>query len=491
MFLPGEIIGDSKVTNTLGSMRALSDSQIETIHAATERLLAQTGFVVQHAGVLVRLRQAGARVEETSGRVRMDPSLFRELVAGVPASYVMRNLLGETHRIGGDAPAVGNAIVTDPWIIDYQTGHPRHPALDDVRRHTIIAQQLESVASVSRMDYPVTDIRDATSSLKALETHLLNHALHYWVMPVSLESWSQWLEIGAILARGEIPTGLFTCGVALRSPLTLTEMNAELLLSAVTRGCTVDPTICPMAGSTAPYSLAGALLQANAETLAVAVTGQALRRGSALFYCLGPSVTDMRHGHDLYYTLDKVLWKIASAQLGRSYGLPAGAECGGSLTWRYDVQCGAEGMLFMLAAHACGASVLSGFGSFHNANGMSGEMMVIQDAYLKAARFLARGIATDDFHLALENIQAVGPGGNFLTDDLSLALLRGDEFFRSEIFDYSGGREGGKAMLERAHDYAEKLVAGFKSPVPADIQEALRRYFHDQYAQLAPQMQMS
>ena len=68
----------------------------------------------------------------------------------------------------------------------------------------------------------------------------------------------------------------------------------------------------------------------------------------------GLSVTDLRSGADLYYTLDKVLWKNAAVQLGLAENMPVGAECGGTLTHRYDPQAGAEGMLFMLAAHASG-----------------------------------------------------------------------------------------------------------------------------------------
>ena len=99
-------------------------------------------------------------------------------------------------------------------------------------------------------------------------------------------------------------------------------------------------------------------------------------------YVSGLSVTDLRNGADLYYTLDKVLWKNAAVQLGLAENMPVGAECGGTLTHRYDPQSGAEGMLFMLAAHASGAHRIAGFGSCHNAVGMSAEMMVIQQAYL-------------------------------------------------------------------------------------------------------------
>ena len=76
--------------------------------------------------------------------------------------------------------------------------------------------------------------------------------------------------------------------------------------------------------------------------------------------------------------------------------------------YRPDLQTGAEGMLFMLGASASGADVLAGLGSCHNANGMSAEMMLVQKAWLDAARFLNRGMRLDAGRLGVENIAKAG-----------------------------------------------------------------------------------
>jgi trimethylamine--corrinoid protein Co-methyltransferase len=457
-----------------------SDSQIEQIRNAALHHIEQHGFVVQHAALLARAQARGAKVDETTGRVRLSPALCTELMAGVPSRYTIGNILGETWEVGGPRQ-VANAIVTDPWIIDYTTREPRRPCLEDVRRHTMVADQLDPVVAISRMDYPVTDDSGPHSSLRALETHLLHHTRHYMVMAASLESFEQWRALAEILGQGGAVGHLFSSGIALGSPLVLNELNGDLLTRSVEMGFAVVPTVCPMAGSTSPYSLAGTLLQAHIEVLMVALMTQILRPGHPVQYVSGLSVTDMRNGSDLYYTMDKVLWKTAAVQLGLAEKMPVGAECGGTLTHRYDPQCGAEGMLFMLAAHASGAHLLSGFGSCHNAVGMSAEMMVMQQSYLNAARHLSRGIRTDGPLLGLESLERVGPGGQFLDDDLTVDLLRSDEFFHDEIFDLSGGQGNSKGFLERAHERVEQMVASHTSRVPGEIQEALRRYFRELY----------
>lgn len=460
--------------------RVLSEAQIAQIRDAALTHIERHGFDVQHEALLARARDRGACVDETQGRVRMSRSLVAELMALVPRQYTIGNILGQSWVIGG-AEQYGTAIVTDPWIIDYATGEPRHPCLEDLRRNTIVAEQLEPVVSISRMDYPVTDVPGPESSLRALEMHLLHHTRHYQVMPANLESFDQWLGIAEVLSRGGDIRRLITSAVAAGSPLVLNELNAELLVRSVEQGFAIVPTVCPMAGSTAPYSLAGTLLQSHIEVLMIALLAQVLRPGHPVEYVSGLSVTDLRSGADLYYTLDKVLWKNAAVQLGLAEHMPVGAECGGTLTHRYDPQAGAEGMLFMLAAHASGAHRIAGFGSCHNAVGMSAEMMVIQQAYLRAARHIARGIRTEERLLGTASLQRVGPGGQFLDDDLTLELMRSDEFFRDDVFDLAGGHGHGKSLLERAHQRVEQLVDGYRSRVPGDIQEGLRRHFAGLY----------
>lgn len=463
-------------------MTVLTGDQVSCINEAAEKVLEQTGFCVQHDGLLHRAEQAGAQVDSASGRVRMPSTFLRERLALVPRTYPIRNVLGETFEVGAGKPGIF-AITNDPWVIDFDTQQPRRPRGEDVRRNTMVAQQNEDVVCMSCMDFPIEECADQTSSWRALEIHLNHHAKHYAVLAASPETLHEWLKILTILNRDADldGSGLMTCGVAVLSPLTLTQLNGELLLEATARRFAVLPTICPMAGTTSPYSLASTLVIAHAENLFMAALTQMVREGSPFQYAMGPSVSHMRSAHDLYYTLDKVLWKAAGVQLAKSRGIPCTAECGGTMAAPHDIQSGAESMLFMTSAFASGADILAGLGSCFNANGISAEMMVVQRAWLDAARFLRKGIDTQDTLLAIENIAEAGPGAHFLTDALTLELCRGGEFFANDLFAY--GEERGTTMLQRAHDRVEQMVASHQSPVPGDIRERLAKYFTDYYHQ--------
>lgn len=466
---------------------ALTEGQVALIIEKTEEILEQTGLGVRHPVLLQRCRMAGARVDDAEGRVRFPRAVLRELLAAAPATYTIAGPGGLQHVIGDNAAAPAClAIVTDPWVIDYATGEPRRPCLEDLRRHTAIVQALPMVVATSLMDFPLADVPEPISSLRAMEAWALGHDKHIYNMATDMVRYRHYLSLAEILFDGKDPGGaVMTVAVGSLSPMACSELNAELLLDACDRGFPVVPTVCPIAGMTSPYTIAGTLLQSNVEVVGLAALTQAARRGHPYLYASGLSVGHMRSTHDMYYTLDKVLWKTASVQLAKAYGMPVTAECGGSMTHSYDQQNGAEGILFMLGALSSGAHLLAGIGSTYNAVGMSAEMMLIHTAWLAAAQFLQRGIRTDDIRLGVENIERAGPGGNFLLDDLTLRFLRSDEFFSHELLDYSGGSQpNSKPLLVRAHDRADQIAAHARSPHSEAVQDRIRRYFAGEYAKL-------
>jgi len=465
--------------------KPLTDAQLEAIREASEKVLETVGVMLMDDETLKLCKKAGARVNQAGGRVRFPRELLRELIAQAPRQYTVRGLGKEREWTLGDGRQWGVAITSDPWIMDYHTRKPRRPCSDDIRRNTILAQCLDHVMGLTCMDFPVTDAPGPNSYLKALEQHLLHHAKHNFIYATSAESMRRWLRIGEILLnRGEDLHGsrLFSVAVATLSPLTVTGLNLELLKIACEYGFPVVPTVCPTAGMTSPHTLAGTLVQGNAEVLSLLALTQIRNPGNGFLYAFGPAVGNMRTGANLYYTLDKIPWKIAHAQLARSYGVPVLVECGGSMVGRFDQQNGAEGMLLMLSAVASGADLMAGFGSTLNAVGHSTEMMLIQDSYLRASRYLVGEMRTDQEHCALDSIRRVGPRGEYLTDPLTLRYMRGGEFFQDDLFDYTGEVSESSDLLDRAHRKVERLLADFRSPVPDDIQENLRRFFRQETA---------
>ena len=126
---------------------------------------------------------------------------------------------------------------------------------------------------------------------------------------------------------------------------------------------------------------------------------------------------------------------------------------------------------------------MGGIGSNHNANGMSQEQIIIQCGMLDMVEYVAKGLEINDEELAFDSIRNIGPGGNFLTDELTLKNLRKNKFFDSEYLDLSGGYiADAPGVVEMARKKADELVDNYKPTVPGDVREGIKRYFYDKYS---------
>ncbi|MEE8275030.1 MAG: trimethylamine methyltransferase family protein, partial [Alphaproteobacteria bacterium] len=79
-----------EVVNPYAPIEVLSADQVETIHAASLRVLEETGMRVLDAGARERLARAGADGDQSSMLVRFDRGLIEESVARAPAEFRLR-----------------------------------------------------------------------------------------------------------------------------------------------------------------------------------------------------------------------------------------------------------------------------------------------------------------------------------------------------------------------------------------------------------------
>jgi len=313
--------------------------------------------------------------------------------------------------------------------------------------------------------------------------HTTKHTAAY---PTSEKNGRDWMDVMAVIAEAAgldvNGTPLMSVAMAVTSPLQVHGQNIEIMKMAMERSYPILSTVCPMAGTTAPYSLAGTMLTANTEALIPVLITQVYKPGHPVTYGIGPSTTDMHTGHDLYYKPEKMLFKIAAAQMGASYNLPTSGEAGGTLTWRPDVQNGAESFAYLLASHAGRQNIIGGLGSLHNANGMSAEQIIMHCGLIDMAEYLAAGIDLSEKKLAFSSILKAGPGRHYLEDELTLELLRSNEFFHSPHLDLTGGYDlSAPGAYDLAHEKADALVAQHEPTVPGSVEEAIGAFFREKY----------
>ena len=461
-------------------LEVLSGVEIEKIHQRSLDILEKTGIVVHDDECRQVLAKAGAKVDTGSDRVYLPGKMVNEYLALAPSNFEIHRIDGKKIQVDEQCRAYGS-LVTDPWIIDYATQKPRKPVLNDIVRHTRLGDALPVVDFLYRMDMPPADVPPETAYIKTLEVFTTNTTKHILAAPASIESMHNWLEVTEILADDKTLSEkpLVTFSVPITTPLVFDKMNAYLFKTVIKKGLPLSAQSEPIAGTTAPLSFAGGLLMANCENIFLVVMAQMLKAGTPIFYSAGNCMTDMATGRVLFYNADKMLWKISISQMADFYNLPLEGETAGTMVGRYDVQCGIEYALTMLPTLACGRGFFNGLGSCYNACGMSAEMIMIQADLIQLLERISAGINTNDEMSGVDSITSVGPGGTFLTDPLTIKMLRSGEFFTDGCFDRLGEQSPNDpkdSMLVRTHEKVEQLLSTHKPAVPEKTVDEIHRW---------------
>ncbi|KPK98257.1 MAG: hypothetical protein AMK75_07075, partial [Planctomycetes bacterium SM23_65] len=129
--------------------RVLTDEQVERIHAAAMRVLAETGCEVEHSRGLEILRAAGAKVAGT--RVRIDEEIVAEALRRAPKEITLGDRDGNPAiKLSGERVHFGTGSDC-LFVREDGTGKRRKAVLDDVRRFARVANALDEIDFVMSM----------------------------------------------------------------------------------------------------------------------------------------------------------------------------------------------------------------------------------------------------------------------------------------------------------------------------------------------------
>jgi len=190
-------------------------------------------------------------------------------------------------------------------------------------------------------------------------------------------------------------------------------------------------------------------------------------------------VADMSNMSFLCGAVELGMLNIAAAQLAQYYDIPFYAWAGLTESKIPDVQAGYEKATGVLLVGLAGANYI------HNAAGMldstttvAYEQYVIDNEIIGMVMRVLKGIEINEETLALEVIDTVGPGGNFLAEPHTVAHMR-SEFFFPKVSDRSRREkwlaEGGKDGSQRAREIAINILATQKPlAISSDIQAKIK-----------------
>lgn len=449
----------------MAPMQLLSQPDIDKIDAAGREILARVGFKILDGEVCRRLAASGAQVDTNECRVRMPDDWLRRQLESAPRSFTLcgRDAKHDLALGTGKAHFGNGGRVFQ--ILDMQTHEMRPTVLRDIADAAALADQLNHIEFFI-IPCQAHDVPPGHYHLNDFFQAFVHTTKHVMGGCDSLAGVQQMHQLAVTIAGGE--ERLRTSPIASVitnpiSPLTIDGETLKIVEYCATRGIPVTCAPAPISGATAPATLAGTLAQLHAEALAGAAIIQFFAPGAATLYGAVPSTMDLRTMNLAIGSVETSMLNTAAVALAQTCHLPIYASAGLTDTKVSDVQAGFEKGVSNLLVGLAGADFIHlAAGMLDSGNAIALEQYVIDNEILGMIQRILRGIDITRETLAVDCIDQVGPGGNFITETHTLDHMMSQFFYPalSVRMPYdSWSRSGRPTSLSRARELVDQLLA--------------------------------
>ncbi len=414
-----------------GQFQPLSAGDIIKIHNASLEVLERAGIKCPNPEILKLLRDAGAYIKGGDrvcfSRWLVENSLFKapsriSLCGRDPRHDLI--LEGTRVHVGTGGSAIN--------VIDLETGKRRPALLSDMVNMARLADALDNIDFFMRPLFPsdvpldVVDIIKWYAAFQNTSKHVMGSAFFAGSADAAIRM-AEIIQGGARKLRERPIISFIVCW--LQSPLSMAEPNTGILVEIIKKRIPVVLSSAPMAGTTAPVTLAGTLVQMNAELLSGIALSQIISPGCPVIYGAVPSIVDMRTMSFAGGAVETGLLNAAAAQLAHHYEIPIYNTAGITDSKLSDVQAGYE------KAFSCVGAAMGGGNIIHDAAGMLESTMtvsyrqcVIDNEIVGMLKRMLKGIDVSEKTMAVDTICSAGLEGHYVSDSHTA------EYMRSELY---------------------------------------------------------
>jgi trimethylamine--corrinoid protein Co-methyltransferase len=449
-------------------IQTLSQSDMTRIHDASMNILGRVGVAFNHKEALDIFKFKGFKVEGKT--VFMTENDIQQALAHLPSQFVLcaRNPEKSVQvDLDGFVTAPGYGA---PYVVT-ATGERRKGTLQDYEN---FCKLIQTSTQIDINGYLMVEPCDRSSKLAYLDMMASNILLcdkPFMCSTASKQAVEDSLEMAAIAfgGRQQIQDRPVVIGlINSQSPLQFGQEMAASLIALARCGQPCIVTSVVMAGLTGPVNLAGALALQNAEILAGLTLAQLVRSGTPVVYGSASAPIDMKTGALAIGAPEISIIISAAAKMARFYNLPN--RCGGGLTDAHipDAQAALESAFSLLAAVRNGANfILHACGILSSYMAMSYAKFVLDEEALAMIRRMLVPVEVSDDALGLQSIEAVGIGGQFLTQPKTIERCW-SEFFIPGIMkrkNYLKWHDGGSPPIDEiASEAFQQRLSEYQKP---------------------------
>lgn len=473
-------------------LKVFSRDELDALHYATLELMWKAGFKVESKEAFDIFIDAGATGEwhQHYGIVKIPPYVVEDCIRWAPRTVVYYgrdpkdDYVLEPHRVGFST--FGECI----QVIDIDTREVRSSVKSDLAGATLLCDYLDEIAVVERALCSSDQCPD-TQTLHNYEAMVTNTSKHCLLAFGTGENAKKILEMAASCVGGMdkfLERPIVTAFVCPTSPLTLVKNCCDVIIECARAGAGIAIIPMDLAGATSPATLAGTIVQHNAEVLSAIVLAQLTRKGTPCTYSSCTTMMDLRFTTTAVGAPEYGIIGAGLAKMAQYYQLPCWVGGGHSDSKLPDAQAAYEGAVTATVSALSGANVVYGAGCLESGLTFDYAKMMMDAEMIRNIYQVIRGIPVNDETIALDVMQEVGPGGEYMTHMHTFQHMKG--LSQSQLFDRRNRAawlesSGGKDLTERAYEAAKKVLETHK-PVPLrqGAAEAMKSIIDDYEAEL-------
>jgi trimethylamine--corrinoid protein Co-methyltransferase len=455
--------------------KIFTDEEVQSIHFAILEVLERTGVKIMAPRAVEILHAHGCRIDRE--RVFIPSYLVEEAIQKAPKRFRLYDREGNpAFEVGGKESHFGTGPTT-PYVLDVRTGERRPTRVDDIADAARVCDALKNIEWIMPLG-SAQDVTPGVADVYEFEAAVVNTNKPIAFISSGGQGVRDVVQMAAT-ARGDMQSLIQKPFIVAFPepicPLVHPKDAVEEILAAAETGIPLAYFPGPMTGATSPVTLAGTIVLAMADALTGLVIAQLVHPGNPMVLGIAVNVMDMSTGALCCGPPEFSLGNAAHAEVLQYYGLPSWGTAGLTDSKIVDEQAAVE------STFSCVMNALAGLNMVHDSGymeiGMCGsiDMVVLTDEILNMVRRVLRGIEVNLDTLAVQVIDAVGPGGNFLTEDHTLRYCR-EETTLMKMMDRSNfahwKEKGGLTLGRRINARSRELLAHHEPP---QLEESKRK----------------
>jgi trimethylamine--corrinoid protein Co-methyltransferase len=447
----------------------LPEKSVVRIHEASLEVLNRVGVRVEDPVMREQLYGSGCVIEKE--RVKFTPDFIHEVCTGIRRSFTLTYPPGTGIEMGSGS-TLTHPTGGMPFVLDIETGDRRLGRARDLINMTQLINNLDQIDINCAMLF-LDDVPGEINEIKQCEILLRYSRKPLYILAGSENKARYIVELfraaaGLGINQQEGYKGLV--GISPESPLNFPQSITDIMRVIILAGLPAVMLPAPLAGFTAPMTMAGGLVQQNASMLAFTAIASQINPATPLIYGARLAFVNMRTGNSIWGLPNVGMAGAYSVQIADYYGFVSdvyGLSCSSCI---HDTQAGYEKMANGLLPMMAGAGMISGFGGLASLTVASYEQLVIDNEIMRVLRKMSRGVNINKDTLAVDVIAAAAADQPYLLQEHTLKHLRNDEVFIPDLgFDDMWDAWENQGRLD-IWQKAEHKVHQLLNSTPEDLQ---------------------